>query len=198
MKAFDTYNIRDEWGKDLNEEIAYRIDFCTNQIFDSDTGFLFDSKADRLVFVDRNGDSISHCLITAVLDDYFMGEKHSQGIALQDKNKSRTTQERLAKYGTKVATWHIERTFHHITALVRLISKSTTNKRPMMLYATTSQAFKNPEATWILTDTASTTNFLGQHKTITEPHLRLIAEDKSKEKPQEIESTATRIIKNCN
>jgi Phosphomannomutase len=37
MKAFKAYDIRGEWGKDLNEETAYRIGFFLHEILDSDT-----------------------------------------------------------------------------------------------------------------------------------------------------------------
>ena len=37
MKAFKAYDIRGEWGKDLNEEIAYRIGFFLHDILDAKT-----------------------------------------------------------------------------------------------------------------------------------------------------------------
>ena len=37
MKAFKAYDIRGEWGKDLNEEIAYRIGYFLPQILNSKT-----------------------------------------------------------------------------------------------------------------------------------------------------------------
>jgi len=37
MKAFKAYDIRGEWGADLNEEIAYRIGFFLHRILDVDT-----------------------------------------------------------------------------------------------------------------------------------------------------------------
>ena len=37
MKAFKAYDIRGEWGTDLNEEIAYRIGFFLHRILDVDT-----------------------------------------------------------------------------------------------------------------------------------------------------------------
>jgi phosphomannomutase len=37
MKAFKAYDIRGEWGVDLNEEIAYRIGFFLHRILDVDT-----------------------------------------------------------------------------------------------------------------------------------------------------------------
>ena len=37
MKAFKAYDIRGEWGTDLNEEIAYRIGYFLHRILDVDT-----------------------------------------------------------------------------------------------------------------------------------------------------------------
>ena len=37
MKAFKAYDIRGEWGTDLNENIAYRIGYFLPDILDTDT-----------------------------------------------------------------------------------------------------------------------------------------------------------------
>ena len=37
MKAFKAYDIRGEWGTDLNEDIAYRIGYFLPDILDTDT-----------------------------------------------------------------------------------------------------------------------------------------------------------------
>lgn len=77
----------------------------------SDIGLLFDGDADRVVFIDENGEFISPDLIIALLGDYFFGEKHRQGIVLQDIRSSKAVQEYLAKYGAKVTTWRVGRAF---------------------------------------------------------------------------------------
>ena len=37
MKAFKAYDIRGEWGTDLNESIAYRIGYFLPDVLDTDT-----------------------------------------------------------------------------------------------------------------------------------------------------------------
>ena len=37
MKAFKAYDIRGEWGPDLNEDIAYRIGYFLPDVLDTDT-----------------------------------------------------------------------------------------------------------------------------------------------------------------
>ena len=37
MKAFKAYDIRGEWGSDLNESIAYRIGYFLPDVIDTDT-----------------------------------------------------------------------------------------------------------------------------------------------------------------
>ena len=37
MKAFKAYDIRGEWGTDLNEDIAYRIGYFLPEVLDTDT-----------------------------------------------------------------------------------------------------------------------------------------------------------------
>lgn len=77
----------------------------------SDIGLLFDGDADRVVFIDENGEFVSPDLIIALLGDYFMGEHHREGIVLQDIRSSKAVQEYLSKYGSKVVTWRVGRAF---------------------------------------------------------------------------------------
>ena len=76
-----------------------------------DIGLLFDGDADRITFIDELGNFISPDLIIAFLGNYFIGEKHQQGIVLQDIRSSRAIQEYLDRYQAKVETWRVGRAY---------------------------------------------------------------------------------------
>ena len=74
-------------------------------------GLLFDGDADRITFIDEQGNFISPDLIIAFLGNYFIGEKHEKGIVLQDIRSSRAVQEYLSRYHAKVETWRVGRAY---------------------------------------------------------------------------------------
>lgn len=76
-----------------------------------DIGLLFDGDADRITFIDEEGNFISPDLIIAFLGNYFLGEQHQKGIVLQDIRSSRTIQEYLNQYKTEVVTWRVGRAY---------------------------------------------------------------------------------------
>ena len=76
-----------------------------------DIGLLFDGDADRITFIDEQGNFISPDLIIAFLGNYFIGEKHEKGIVLQDIRSSRAIQEYLNRYQAKVETWRVGRAY---------------------------------------------------------------------------------------
>ena len=76
-----------------------------------DIGLLFDGDADRITFIDEQGNFISPDLIIAFLGNYFLGERHEKGIVLQDIRSSRAIQEYLNRYQAKVETWRVGRAY---------------------------------------------------------------------------------------
>lgn len=76
-----------------------------------DIGLLFDGDADRITFIDDQGNFISPDLIIAFLGNYFIGEKHEKGIVLQDIRSSRAIQEYLNRYQAEVVTWRVGRAY---------------------------------------------------------------------------------------
>ena len=76
-----------------------------------DIGLLFDGDADRITFIDEQGNFISPDLIIAFLGNYFLGERHEKGIVLQDIRSSRAIQEYLDRYQAKVETWRVGRAY---------------------------------------------------------------------------------------
>ena len=76
-----------------------------------DIGLLFDGDADRITFIDEKGNFISPDLMIAFLGNYFLGERHEQGIVLQDIRSSRAIQEYLDRYHAEVVTWRVGRAY---------------------------------------------------------------------------------------
>ena len=76
-----------------------------------DIGLLFDGDADRITFIDEEGNFISPDLIIAFLGNYFLGEQHQKGIVLQDIRSSRAIQEYLNQHKTEVVTWRVGRAY---------------------------------------------------------------------------------------
>lgn len=76
-----------------------------------DIGLLFDGDADRITFIDEEGNFISPDLIIAFLGNYFIGQRHEKGIVLQDIRSSRAIQEYLDRYQAKVETWRVGRAY---------------------------------------------------------------------------------------
>ena len=76
-----------------------------------DIGLLFDGDADRITFIDEEGNFISPDLIIAFLGNYFIGQRHEKGIVLQDIRSSRAIQEYLNRYQAHVETWRVGRAY---------------------------------------------------------------------------------------
>lgn len=76
-----------------------------------DIGLLFDGDADRITFIDEKGQFISPDLMIAFMGNYFFGERHGQGIVLQDIRSSRALQEYLSRFGATVVTWRVGRAY---------------------------------------------------------------------------------------
>ena len=76
-----------------------------------DIGIIFDGDADRVMFVDEKGQFISPDLIIAVLGHYFLEEKGLSGNVLQDIRTSKSVNEYIEKFGSKVHIWKVGRAF---------------------------------------------------------------------------------------
>ncbi len=76
-----------------------------------DIGLLFDGDADRITFIDENGQFISPDLMIAFLGHYFFGRKNEKGIVLQDIRSSKAIGEYLTCFHAEVATWKVGRAF---------------------------------------------------------------------------------------
>ena len=91
MKAFKAYDIRGEWGTDLNEEIAYRIGYFLPDILDTDTYLVgrdmrlssdtfFEALTRGLTDRGRNVDSIGLATTPLV---YWSTAKYGYGASIQ-------------------------------------------------------------------------------------------------------------------
>ena len=91
MKAFKAYDIRGEWGTDLNEDIAYRIGYFLPDILDTDTYLvgrdmrlsspsLFDALTRGLTDRGKNVDSIGLSTTPLV---YWSTAKYNYGASVQ-------------------------------------------------------------------------------------------------------------------
>ncbi len=67
--------------------------------------------ADRVMFVDNEGEFVSPDLMIAVLGHYFVDERHWTGIVLQDIRSSKAVGEYLTPMGCRMATWKVGRAF---------------------------------------------------------------------------------------
>lgn len=76
-----------------------------------DVGVIYDGDADRVAFVDENGDFISPDLIIALLGNYFLKERGLKGKVLQDIRSSKAVGEYLAPMGGEICTWKVGRAF---------------------------------------------------------------------------------------
>ncbi len=78
---------------------------------DLDIGVIFDGDADRVMFVDNNGDFISPDLIIAFLGHYFAEERNLKGTVLQDIRTSKAVGEYLAQFDYKMEIWRVGRAY---------------------------------------------------------------------------------------
>ena len=77
----------------------------------SDIGVIYDGDADRVMFVDDEGEFVSPDLMIAVLGRYFVGERGLKGIVLQDIRSSKAVGEYLTPMGCTMETWKVGRAF---------------------------------------------------------------------------------------
>lgn len=75
----------------------------------SDLGIIFDGDADRVMFVDENGEFIPPDLIIGVLGRYFLEKE--KGNVLQDIRTSRSVSEYIEKLGGTPHTWKVGHAF---------------------------------------------------------------------------------------
>lgn len=76
-----------------------------------DFGIIFDGDADRVMFIDENGKFISPDLIIALMGHYFFEQRGLKGDVLQDIRSSRSVNEYLEQFGSKVHTWRVGRAY---------------------------------------------------------------------------------------
>ena len=76
-----------------------------------DVGVIYDGDADRVMFIDDNGDFIQPDLIIGLLGLYFVGKKGEKGIVLQDIRSSKSVSEFLEPMGIEMKTWKVGRAF---------------------------------------------------------------------------------------
>ena len=76
-----------------------------------DIGIIFDGDADRVMFVDEQGQFIPPDLIIAVLGHYFLKGKKKPKIVLQDIRSSKSVAEYLKRFDAPVDTWKVGRAF---------------------------------------------------------------------------------------
>ena len=77
----------------------------------ADIGVIYDGDADRVMFVDNEGEFVSPDLMIAVLGHYFVEERHETVIVLQDIRSSKSVGEYLTPMGCRMATWKVGRAF---------------------------------------------------------------------------------------
>ncbi len=77
----------------------------------SDIGVIFDGDADRVMFVDENGEFIAPDLMIAVMGHYFIEEKGYQGKVIQDIRTSKSVAEYIEKLGGKMEIWRVGRAY---------------------------------------------------------------------------------------
>ena len=77
----------------------------------ADIGVIYDGDADRVMFVDNEGEFVSPDLMIAVLGHYFVEERQQKGVVLQDIRSSKAVGEYLTPMGCTMATWKVGRAF---------------------------------------------------------------------------------------
>lgn len=77
----------------------------------ADIGVIFDGDADRVMFVDENGDFIAPDLMIAVMGHYFIEEKGYEGKVIQDIRTSKSVAEYIEKMGREMEIWRVGRAY---------------------------------------------------------------------------------------
>ncbi|MCL2040615.1 MAG: phosphomannomutase/phosphoglucomutase [Bacteroidales bacterium] len=77
----------------------------------SDIGVIFDGDADRVMFIDEQGDFISPDLIIALLAHYWLEERQMKGVVIQDIRTSKSVGEYIRQFGATTITWRVGRAY---------------------------------------------------------------------------------------
>lgn len=78
----------------------------------ADIGVIYDGDADRVMFVDENGDFVAPDLVIAMMAKYFCDERGAKNpLVLQEIRSSKAVAEYLQKYNADVHTWRVGRAF---------------------------------------------------------------------------------------
>lgn len=98
-------------GHDPNPLIAKNREAIAAAVVEkgADAGVIYDGDADRVMFVDNEGEFISPDLVIALLGHYFVEERGEKGIVLQDIRSSKSVGEYLEPMGCKMETWKVGR-----------------------------------------------------------------------------------------
>ncbi|MCF0206652.1 MAG: phosphomannomutase/phosphoglucomutase [Bacteroidales bacterium] len=76
-----------------------------------DVGVIYDGDADRVMFVDENGEFISPDLMIAALCQYFLKEKGLKGKVYQDIRTSKSVGEYVESLGSEMVMWRVGRAY---------------------------------------------------------------------------------------
>ena len=74
-------------------------------------GIIFDGDADRVMFVDENGEFISPDIIIGLLAQYYLIEKGMKGNVLHDIRTSKAVGEYIEQLGSSVYMWKVGRAY---------------------------------------------------------------------------------------
>jgi len=98
-------------GHDPNPLVAENRELLKAQVIEkgADAGVIFDGDADRVMFIDNEGEFISPDLVIALMGHYFVEERGEKGIVLQDIRSSKSVGEYLEPMGCKMETWKVGR-----------------------------------------------------------------------------------------
>ena len=78
----------------------------------ADVGVIYDGDADRVMFVDEQGQFVPPDLVTAMMALYFCDERGEKAPrVLQEIRSSKAVGEFLARYGAELHTWRVGRAF---------------------------------------------------------------------------------------
>lgn len=96
-----------------NPLVAENREMLRKNVLDnkSDIGVIFDGDADRVMFVDENGEFISPDLMIAILGHYFLEEKGLRGKVIQDIRTSKAVGEYISQFGSEMIMWRVGRAY---------------------------------------------------------------------------------------
>ncbi len=75
-----------------------------------DVGIIFDGDADRVMFIDENGEFISPDLMIALMGNFFLKNTKNEKV-LQDIRSSKSIKEYLSRFSAEMHTWRVGRAF---------------------------------------------------------------------------------------